>query len=200
MDFQLLLTFTMLCIVLSASPGPSSLFITSVSLQHGFKKSMNTVYGEVLGWAIYLLPVICGLGVFIQSNQDLLIYVKYIGGAYLMYMAYQAFMADSLELKTTDKKISDKDLFKKGFVTSVTNPKVMMYYAAFLPQFIRPGNEALQLTILSALDLTIGFVIYTFYAYATHRIRTLISGHIVEKYVNKVSAVIYALVGIMIVL
>jgi threonine/homoserine/homoserine lactone efflux protein len=196
---EILITFATLCFIITATPGPSTMFITSMSLKYGFRKSIYIVFGEVTGWLLYLLPTAFGLGSFIQDNTEVLVYIKYIGAVYLLYIAYQSFRVNKVgHLDDVDVRAgSNFTLYKQGFFVCISNPKVILYYAAFLPQFIKPnGDELFQIMILSIIDLSIGFIIYSGYAYATDKIKMLLSNDFMNKYINKVISGVYVTLAI----
>ena len=201
-ETDMLIKYILFCAVLTASLGPSSLFVTSVSLQYGFRRSVFTIMGEVTGWIVYLFPLIFGLGSFLQASAGLLMYIKYIGGVYLVYLAYHAYTSKGGNglSKIDQKEITSLVLYRKGFFVSVSNPKVIIYYMAFLPQFIVPnGREMFQLIILGSVDLVIGSFIYSFYAYGADKIKGQLSGNFQEKYLPKITSLIYVLVAMLVI-
>jgi len=112
-------------------PGPDILFVINQSLAN--KKSGFIIsIGLCSGLVIHTLILVFGLSVFIESNKNLVLYLKYFGALYLFYLAYT-------ELRTKDKlvhKDTNKSLFLRGLYMNLINPKVFFFFIAYFPNFL----------------------------------------------------------------
>lgn len=190
------LLFILTSYVIGSIPGPSVWFTVSFSLQHGVFQTLFTVLGQITGNFIYITLLLFGMATFISDNYTMISVLKYLGAAYLLYLGIRLYLSDD---KFQDERIQQKikskwKSFGEGLIVCLSNPKLFLYFAAFLPQFVVVGNEEfLQLLTLGLLSLPIGFSILWVYAYAAVQFQKTIRGSAVEKYLNKFSALLISL-------
>ncbi len=135
------LLYLVAAVGLSLTPGPNSLLALTHGALHGHRRTLFTVSGGALGFVILIALSMLGIGAVLQASAGALTLLKWIGGAYLIWLGIQLWRAPALQLHA-DATMPDAkgvELFGKGFVTAVSNPKGLLFYGAFLPQFIDPA-------------------------------------------------------------
>ncbi len=157
MDLQLILSFVGASILLSLMPGPDNIFVLTESVKKGYRDGIAISIGLCLGILIHTLAAVTGLSIIIQKSALIFSLVKYLGATYLFYLAFLSIKEKKPTLDFTKEYKKDDvnilHLVKKGFFMNVLNPKVSLFFIAFLPQFIAKGgfNITLQMIILGLL-------------------------------------------------
>jgi threonine/homoserine/homoserine lactone efflux protein len=166
MEIGLILSFIGASIILSLMPGPDNLFVLTESLTKGQKNGIAISMGLSLGVLVHTLAAATGLSIVIQKSALAFSIIKYLGAAYLFYLAFMALKEKKTNLNLQTNSILEKTkvtpLIKKGFLMNVLNPKVSLFFIAFLPQFISPNgyNITLQMIILGLLFMLQAFLVF----------------------------------------
>jgi threonine/homoserine/homoserine lactone efflux protein len=158
-----LLAFTITALVLIAIPGPSVLFTVSRAISLGRVAGVATVAGNTVGAFTQVVAVAFGLGPLVERSVALFTVLKLAGACYLIYLGVQAIrhrrsLAEALgaevERKTAARLVVD------GFTVGVTNPKVIVFFAAMLPQFVdrQAGDVPMQIIMLGAIFAGIALI------------------------------------------
>lgn len=177
MSFDAWLTFTVACIVLTLIPGPSVLLIVGQALSKGRRAAMLCVAGDVVGGIILMSLSFAGVGAILAASAVLFQIVKWAGVLYLAWLGYcqiiearsDAGMFDNIE--TNDATGSWSSVWA-GLVTAVLNPKAIVFYMAFLAQFMDPtGNIGLQMVILITTSTVVVALLLAGYAMIAARAR-----------------------------
>jgi threonine/homoserine/homoserine lactone efflux protein len=134
-------------LLLGFTPGPDNLFVLMQSIVRGRRAGLLVVAGLCLGLCVHTAAVALGLAAVVAASETAFVVLKLVGAAYLGYLAWQAFRtpAGSLDAAPADGR-SDAQLFGRAVVMNLTNPKVLLFFLAFLPQFVEAaaGPVALQ--------------------------------------------------------
>jgi len=152
-------TFLLTGILLNLTPGNDTIFILTRSIGQGKKAGILSVLGIGTGNLIHTLLAAFGLSLVIAQSLLLFNAIKYAGAAYLLYIGYQMLKGPSAlvsEDKERNRDVAYLNIYRDGVITNVMNPKVALFFMAFLPQFIDPN---LQHTALPLLTLGITFTI-----------------------------------------
>lgn len=162
MDAQSLILFSVAVVPLVCTPGPDILFIASQAISGGMQAGLRATLGICLGYLVHSVLVALGLAAVVASSPLLFEIIRWIGIAYLVWLAAKlirsALAAGSIRVAGQNAD----DQLKKGFLTSLLNPKGMMVYIAILPQFMdKHGSIALQAAVLSAVFIVWCAFIYT---------------------------------------
>lgn len=147
------LLYLIAVIGLSLTPGPNGLLALSHGALHGHHRTLFTISGGVLGFTLLMALSMLGIGTLLQASADILILLKWLGGAYLIWLGIQLWRAQPLhlQLERPATSSSNAQLFSQGLLSALSNPKVILFFAAFVPQFIRPGSPLwLQFMIMAA--------------------------------------------------
>jgi threonine/homoserine/homoserine lactone efflux protein len=160
---ETLLTFALAGIVLVAIPGPSVLFIVGRALAHGRRAALTSVAGNTTGAALVVLVVALGFGAVAAQSVAVFTVLKLVGAAYLCYLGVQTFRhrGDLVGLAATTGGRPDRRLYWQGVLVGATNPKVLVFFAAVLPQFVdvRAGDATAQMLVLGLLFALIAAVL-----------------------------------------
>jgi threonine/homoserine/homoserine lactone efflux protein len=138
-------TFLFSCILLNITPGSDTVLILSKSIAQGKKAGVITALGIGVGTIAHTMLAAIGLSLLISSSVILFNIVKYAGAAYIIYLGVKMFFTSfTVELQTdlNSQRRQMTDFFKDGFITNLLNPKVALFFIAFLPQFIDPSHRS----------------------------------------------------------
>lgn len=151
MSLEVWITFAVTSALLLVIPGPTILTVISYSIAHGSRASLALVTAVCLGDSTALALSILGLGAILSASAFWFSVVKISGGLYLLYLAFSLLRAGVLPIDVEKQEASDKNLFFHTWLVTALNPKGIVFFVAFLPQFIDPGqNVSIQLWMLSA--------------------------------------------------
>ena len=159
---------------LSLTPGPNSLLVLTHGALHGHRKTLFTVSGGALGFVALIALSMVGIGALLKASADALTILKLLGGAYLVWLGIQLWRAPAIHLQAGNAKANTRgiDMFRQGVLTAVSNPKALLFYGAFLPQFIDPGRELVtQFIVMTSTFVAVEFVVEYLLAFLAYRIR-----------------------------
>lgn len=163
MDTGLLFSFIGASFVLAIMPGPDNIFVLTESISKGSKHGLAVSLGLATGVLIHTLAAATGVSIIIQQSAIAFSIIKYIGAAYLLYLAFKAIKEKRTVFAPGKSESSDFNfgkLYRKGFFMNVLNPKVALFFVAFFPQFVSPSgfHPIWQMLILGGLFIvsTIG--------------------------------------------
>ena len=176
MALDLYLGFVAACVVLILMPGPMVALIVSNSVAGGMRAGLLTVAGSGAAMLIHLAAVSAGLGALLSALGSALFWLKWAGAAYLFYLGLRALRAAPLALDAGPAaNKSAQRTFAEGFLVALTNPKTLLFYAAFFPLFIAPDRPAApQLAVLSATFMGVALVIDSLWAAGAAKARPLL--------------------------
>lgn len=191
MDITLFLTFLVVSFGLIIVPGPNVLVIVSTSITHGTKRGLQTVAGTSLAMAIQLNVVATGTAWFVQLISDGLYYLKWIGVAYLLYLGLYH-LRTALSSTKEEIKITASATFTRGFLVSLTNPKTLLFFSAFLPQFVTAAADYnFQIFLLSLSFLVMAMILDSCYALISSKLTFFVKNRYVNSYQNGFSGLLF---------
>ncbi len=160
-DANSLLLFMIATVTLNVTPGPDMLYVIARSVGQGRAAGIASALGIAAGCFVHLLAVTLGLASLMIAIPTAYEIVKFTGAAYLIYLGVRTFT--SRRQKNSAKSIEEarlRTIFAQGIVTNVLNPKVALFFLAFLPQFVhRENNVAAQIIFLGVLFNTSGTLV-----------------------------------------
>jgi threonine/homoserine/homoserine lactone efflux protein len=162
---------------LSLSPGPNGLLALTHGAIHGRRKALFTISGGVLGFVVIIGLSLFGIGALLQASIVWLTVLKWIGGAYLVWLGIQLWRAPPIDMQASSGADArpGSALFKEGLLSAITNPKALLFFAAFLPQFIDPNrNLVVQFMVMAGTFGIVEFLYELLVAKAAHRISPLL--------------------------
>ena len=195
LDFIL---FLQIIIFMFITPGTPRIVIISYSMNYGVKKCVWTAFGDVTANIIQATLVIFVIGSFLSDNPTILNTLKWLGIAYLTYLAYDIYKSRPKDINTKD--ISDKSFFsfyKDGFLVAGTSPKAWMFFPFIFPQFIDfNSNYTVQFIILITTYVVLDFLSLVGYAILANKLIVWIKAN--PKIINTISACVIILIAIII--
>ena len=162
-DLSTLLLFTSASLLLALAPGPDNIFVLTQSALKGRLVGLVVTLGLCTGLIVHTSAVALGVAAVFQASALAFNLLKYAGAAYLLYLAWGAFRAGASVLSSeSDQEISLARYYLRGIVMNVTNPKVSIFFLAFLPQFTRPemGSLPLQMLVLGAIFILATLLVF----------------------------------------
>ncbi|EJB8443454.1 LysE family translocator [Vibrio parahaemolyticus] len=160
--------YTLAILVLTASPGPSSLLCLSKGVSSGFRLALTTALGSLSAITIILTLSFTGLGVVIASSEFVFNIIKWCGAAYLIWLGIQAFRSKQNDFAKSDSaqvSTSHVSAYTSGFIVGSSNPKAIIFFTALFPQFIDPTASLLaQYAIFAGTFVVFELSWLTFYA------------------------------------
>lgn len=151
-DTHNFLLFAFASLMLNIAPGPDMLYVASRSAGQGAKAGVVSSLGIFVGCFVHILAAMFGLSALLAQSAMAFEMLKWAGALYLIYIGIQSIRSKGaqFQVQNADNRIPLWMLFRQGFITNVLNPKVAIFFLAFLPQFIQPeqGNVSLQILFL----------------------------------------------------
>jgi threonine/homoserine/homoserine lactone efflux protein len=176
MPIDLYLSFIFASVLLILMPGPMVALIVANSAAQGARGGLITVAGAASAMIVHLTAVCLGLAVVLAGLGEALFWLKWAGAAYLLYLGISALTAKaSLFADNGSTGKSVRRIYLEALLVQLTNPKVLMFYAAFFPVFISPDHPVTrQLLVMSVTFLAIEVVLDLMWAIAATRARGLL--------------------------
>jgi homoserine/homoserine lactone efflux protein len=173
MDFNTWLIYLLAAIGLSLSPGPNGLLALTHGALHGRRKALYTIFGGAFGFIAVIALSMFGIGALLQTSLAWLTVLKWLGGAYLVWLGIQIWRSPAIgiEVRGAVKPRAGWSLFRQGALSALTNPKALLFFAAFLPQFIDPVRSlVVQFFIMAGTFAVIEIATEVFIASMAHRL------------------------------
>lgn len=191
------LIYLLASIGLSLTPGPNSLLALTHGAVYGARRTLFTIVGGVFGFSALIALAMFGLTALLQASASLLSILKWVGGAYLVWLGVQLWRSPALHLDVPAgaARLSNAGLFRQGLLSAMANPKVLLFYGAFLPQFIDPQRGLfIQFVIMAATFASVEFVVEYLLARLAFRIRPWLAKG--GKGFNRCCGSLFAVIGI----
>ncbi|MET0940691.1 MAG: LysE family translocator [Mesorhizobium sp.] len=165
MPLETYIAYAIACIVIVLVPGPTVTLVIASSMRHGTRAGLLNVAGTQLGVAIMITIVGIGLASTIEAMGHWFEWIRLVGAAYLIWIGWQMIRSSG---KLTDGAVPlapRGGFFLQGFLVAVSNPKTLIFFGAFIPQFIDPQSDyALQILIMGITAMVIAAVSDSTYA------------------------------------
>lgn len=161
--FETITAFSLASVLLALAPGPDNIFVLTQSALHGRASGLVVVLGLCTGLIGHTLAVALGVAVIFQTSALAFTALKSIGAAYLLYLAWQAFNVTATTLRNgSTGETPLRRLYGRGILMNITNPKVSIFFLAFLPQFADPARGRLpaQLILLGMTFIVVTILIF----------------------------------------
>ncbi len=201
MELANILLFIGASFLLCLAPGPDNIYVLTQGMTRSKKAAIVTTLGLCSGLVLHTSAAAFGITMIFQTSQVAFDIVKYLGVAYLLYIAYQAFKYrnEPLDLTTQNSAQELKKLYIKGFIMNILNPKVSIFFLAFLPQFVNPaaGSVPLQMIILGAIFMVMTIVVFSSIGVAGNLLSAkLLEKPSIVKYMNILTSFVLVSLGI----
>jgi len=175
-SFELYLAFVAASALLIVIPGPNVALIVANSVTHGTRFGLLTVAGTSSAMVVQLTLTVLGATAALDILAASFDWLRWLGVAYLLWLGVAAWRAPPVDLsRATPQARSPRLIYLRGFLVGLTNPKTLLFYGAFLPQFVTPGRTvAHQLLLLAATFLVVAVVLDSVWALLAGRLRAVL--------------------------
>ena len=194
-DNNVLLAFFTTSVILALSPGPDNLFVMAQSARTGRIAGLFVTLGLATGLIGHTVAVAFGLAAIIRASTLAFTALKFSGAAYLLYLAWQAFRAEAATVKKEDvQAFSRGNLYRRGIVMNITNPKVSLFFLAFLPQFADPrrGSMMLQFFQLGGIFIMATIFVFGLISFIAGGVgEKFSSSPLAQKIVNRIASAVF---------
>lgn len=193
--------FILASFLLCLAPGPDNIYVLTQGMTKSKKAAIVTTLGLTSGLIIHTSAAVLGISVIFQTSQIAFDVVKYLGALYLLYIAYQAFKYrnEPLDLAVQNSSNELKKLYFKGFIMNILNPKVSIFFLAFLPQFvsIENANIPLQMAILGGIFMVLTLIVFSSIGIAGNMLSSkLLENPKIVKYMNILTSFVLFSLGV----
>lgn len=200
LPFEVLTAFVFASAVLCLMPGPDNLFVLSQSALYGKKSGLFVTLGLCTGLIVHTVVVALGLAVVIQNASGVLIAIKLAGAAYLLYLAWLAFTAKAISgSNEAALQVSSAAMYRRGIIMNISNPKVSIFFLAFLPQFASTdyGPLTSQMIFLGGVFILVTFAIFSLFALMSGMLGNILrTRKNAQLYINRVAGVVLTVLAI----
>ena len=173
MDIHTWLIYFLAATGLSLSPGPNGLLALTHGALHGRRQALYTIFGGAFGFTAVIALSMFGIGALLKASLAWLTVMKWVGGAYLVWLGIQVWRSPpiGIEVRGSAESRPGWSLFRQGALSALTNPKGLLFFVAFLPQFIDPDRSLfVQFVVMAGTFAAIEIVTELFIASMAHRI------------------------------
>jgi len=163
MSLEALITFIIASTLLTLAPGPDNIFVLTQSALYGRRSGILITLGLCTGLIVHTSSVALGVAAIFMVSVTAFTLLKLVGAAYLLFLAWSAFRASVNRIDDKEQELPDATtLYRRGIIMNLSNPKVAIFFLAFLPQFADPsaGNMTGQLFLLGLIFIIIALVMF----------------------------------------
>lgn len=189
LELSNLYMFILASFLLCLAPGPDNVYVLTQGVTKSKKAALVTTLGLCTGLIIHTSAAAFGISVIFKTSEIAFNIVKFAGATYLLYIAFQTFKYrnETLDLSIQNSSNELKKLYIKGFFMNILNPKVSIFFLAFLPQFVSPqnGSVPMQMIILGLVFMALTIIIFSSIGIAGNLLSSkLIQKPSIVKYMN----------------
>ena len=182
--------------LLIASPGPTMLMCMTNSINHGPRRAMTSVAGSITAVVGVMLLSAMGVGALLAASEVAFTTVKVVGAAYLIWLGIKTFRSNAVLQIDAAARPSNRSFYLQGFLVGASNPKAVLFFAAFFPQFLNPAAPiAPQFAILAATFVAFEFMVLTVCALGVARIVPLLKTSGPVKWINRICGGLFTVMG-----
>ena len=197
---MLSLNFLVTCLIVVLIPGTGVIFTVSTGLTAGKRASLFAALGCTAGIIPHLLASILGLSALLHTSALAFEALKFAGAAYLLYLAYATWRDRSaFAMSDTPAVATARSLMLRGFLLNILNPKLTIFFLAFLPQFVPPASTApaVQMLVLSGVFMAMTFAVFVVYGLLANVFRrAVIESPRVQNWLRRSFAAAFAGLGL----
>lgn len=177
LDYSLLPGFFIAALLINISPGPEMICVISTTISSGKKQGLLASLGAATGSTVHVMLVALGLAVLLSTSLVVFTIVKIMGALYLCYLGIKSIVSRTETCITGKKDVKNSNGYRKGLFVGVLNPKSILFFLAFLPQFVNPetGSYSFQIVTLGLCTVVAGILVELIVIFLIDRIVTVIS-------------------------
>ncbi|WP_426474186.1 LysE family translocator [Chryseobacterium balustinum] len=194
--------FIVTALIVVTTPGIDTIMVLTRSISKGKKAGLYSALGVSLGLIFHTCAVTFGLSLIIAQSAVAFGIIKYLGAAYLIYIGLKSLLSknEQTKIKVSNIKISGmRKMFLSAFLSDVLNPKIAIFFLAFLPQFIQPTeiNNPVPYLLLGLIMFVITLIWCSFLALMGSKVAVLVNKNKkIESWLNKTSGIVFILLGL----
>lgn len=190
-----LLAFAGISLLLAMTPGPDMAVVTKNALAHGRRGVLLTTTGIALALAIWISATAIGLSALLKASSEAFLVLKLVGAAYLAYLGVRTLLDSRRRpsdlLAGAPLPAPAHAIFRQGFLSAMSNPKLGVFFVTLLPQFVIPGRPVLpRLFLLGVIFAVIGWTWMNVYGLFVTRIRDVITAPRVRQWMERVTGIV----------
>jgi len=193
-------TFLLTSAALAIAPGPDIIYVLAKGISQGRRPALIAAAGFCSGLSIHTAASACGLSALLVASATGFTVVKLLGAAYLIYLGARAIFSRGLiSLPENHIALSGRKIFAQAFLMNVLNPKVALFFLAFLPQFVRPAQGAIpqQLILLGVGFGVISFAVFSLVGVFSDALGQRIrSRPAITRFLDRVAGTVFILLGL----
>jgi threonine/homoserine/homoserine lactone efflux protein len=200
-DSALILSFIFSSLLLTLAPGPDIVYVAIRGLSQGWRAGLIAALGLITGIFVHITLAGLGLSVILASSPFLFTLIKYTGAAYIIYIGWQIARSGPLDLEKSDQRPSLSQIYRQTILMNVLNPKVALFFLAFLPQFVDTNsvNATYQFIFFGFLFQACALLVMGGMGIFSGAIASALKqNRAVSLYMNRVSGSIVMLLGVFI--
>lgn len=196
---ETLILFIATTFVVVLSPGPAAIAVTAEAASNGYKRSFLVILGIAIANVVYFILSATGIAALIIASHTLFSMIKWVGVAYLLYLGFSAIFSQSglLSINPSESVGKSYQVFLKGFIIELSNPKALLYFSALLPQFIDISNPIFpQLATLCLITMALDLFCYSLYGYLGAKTASVGIKPFIIKIINRSAGAMLIFAGV----
>lgn len=182
-------------VLLIVTPGPTMLMCVTNAVNHGTRRAMTSVLGAITAVLGVMALSAAGLGALLAASETAFTAAKFLGAAYLVWLGIKTFRSTTL-LSGDAPRASGRSFYLQGFLVGASNPKAVLFFAAFFPQFLDPAEPVLpQFALLALTFVACELLVLTACALGVARLLPVLRASGPARWINRVCGGLFALMG-----
>ena len=188
-------TYFIACLILAIAPGPDNIFVLTQSALQGRKAGILVVLGLCTGLLFHTTAVALGVAVIFKTSEIAFTMLKVAGALYLIYLAWGGYRSGATAIEGKSGSVMQGgQLYRRGIFMNITNPKVSIFFLAFLPQFANParGSITIQMLILGAVFILSAILVFGAIALAAGSLGEWLSrSQRIQRWINRLAGTVF---------
>lgn len=195
-----LISFLLASVALTLAPGPDNTFVVAQGISRGRRAAITAALGMSCGISVHTTAAALGISALLYSSAWAFTALKFAGAAYLLWLAVKSLNEQGILLNADPGAAPNGfAMFRRGFIMNVLNPKVALFFLAFLPQFVAPGsgNPPLQMILLGAVFMVQAAILFSTIGWLSGSVGALVLKRPrIARYFGWLTAGIFASLGV----
>jgi threonine/homoserine/homoserine lactone efflux protein len=201
MEWSTLLPFIGASVLLTLMPGPDIIFVILLSITNGWRHGVVTALGLCTGLIAHTAAATLGVALLFSQSETAFLVLKFSGAAYLIYLGIDALLKrkrDSIQFDNNQGG-NNKNLYLRGILMNLLNPKVSLFFLAFLPQFVSPESStpSHDMMILGILFMAQAIIVFTIVSLLAHKLsEKLRRSQIINRFIPWMKAIVFFIIAV----
>jgi threonine/homoserine/homoserine lactone efflux protein len=190
------LVYVVAVTLLILTPGPTMLMCMTNAINHGPRRALTSVAGSVTAVLGVMMLSAMGLGALLAASESAFMIAKLVGAGYLIFLGVRTFRSETVLRSAAAAAAPRRSFYLQGLMVGASNPKSVLFFVAFLPQFLDPAAPiAPQFAILAATFVAIEFIVMVPGAFGVARLMPLLAASGPARWINRICGGLFALMG-----